>query len=185
VKQFTTAEIKNTWSYTSNGKFHAPVAFPQRQLPSAPIEQETGWNLELLWLFWRREKPSAPAENRATIIQLFILGTAPKCRAGLWVGRSGPLPRALTSRGRRKRQSPTGHTLIRSTVAWCFLIFKRKEWQSIFIFNLVVLVLAYSDVFTYVYSRYALCLLLQILLVAALDITYRFSFLCIMRTVCV
>jgi hypothetical protein len=37
-------------------------------------------------------------------------------RAGLLVGRAGPLPRALTSRGRQKRRSPTGHTLIRSTV---------------------------------------------------------------------
>jgi hypothetical protein len=43
-------------------------------------------------------------------------------------------------------------------------------------FNLVVFALAYSDVFlvfTYVYSRYALCLLLQILFVAALDIKTR------------
>jgi hypothetical protein len=46
-------------------------------------------------------------------------------------------------------------------------------------FNLVALALAYSDVFWclhieyYVYSRYALCLLLQILLVAALDIKTR------------
>jgi hypothetical protein len=40
--------------------------------------------------------------------------------AGRWVGRAGPLPRAPTSRGCRKGgHRPTGHTLIRSTVAWC------------------------------------------------------------------
>jgi hypothetical protein len=44
-----------------------------------------------------------------------------------------------------------------------------------FFFNLVVLALAYSDVFwcLHVYLRYTLCLLLQILFVAALDINTR------------
>jgi hypothetical protein len=51
----------------------------------------------------------------------------PSYRAGLWVGRAGSLPRALTLRGAPKRQSPTGHTLIRSTVAWWFSHFQTKR----------------------------------------------------------
>jgi hypothetical protein len=70
-----------------------------------------------------------------------------------------------------KRQSPTGHTLIRSTVARWFPHLQTKRVSDYF-FNLVVLVvLAFT--YVYKYSRYALCLLLQILLDAALEIKTR------------
>jgi hypothetical protein len=68
-------------------------------------------------------------------------------RAGLWVGRAGPLPRALTSRGRQKGSHRPGHTLISSTVAWWFPHLQMKRVAKDFFFNLVVLALAYSDVF--------------------------------------
>jgi hypothetical protein len=92
-------------------------------------------------------------------------------RAGLWVGRAGPLPRAMTSRGRRKGSH---RPATRSTVAWWFSHLHRKRVAKDF-FSLVVLALAYSDVFwcLHMYIHIMLCLLLQILLVAALDIKTR------------
>jgi hypothetical protein len=48
--------------------------------------------------------------------------------------------------------------------------FVNEKSRKVFFFKLVVLALAYSDVFSYVCSLYALCLLLQILFVAALEI---------------
>jgi hypothetical protein len=55
--------------------------------------------------------------------------------------------------------------------------FSNEKSRKGFFLNLVALALAYSDVFwclhNYVYSRYALCLLLQILFIAALDMKTR------------
>jgi hypothetical protein len=60
-------------------------------------------------------------------------------------GASGALAPGADFEGAPQRRSQTGHKLIRSTVAWRF---KRKESQrNFFFFNLVVLPLAYSDVF--------------------------------------
>jgi hypothetical protein len=100
--------------------------------------------------------------------------TGRKVRAGLWVGRAGPLP-GRWLRGCAKKRSPTGHTSIRSTVARWFLHSERKRVvKDFFKYGFIWFSLYGSaSVFTYVYSRYALCLLLQILLVAALDIKTR------------
>jgi hypothetical protein len=77
-------------------------------------------------------------------------------------GASGALAPGVDFEGAPKRQSPTGHTLIRSTVAWSFPHLQTKRVAKDFFFNLVVLALAYSDMF------WCLCLLLQILFVAAM-----------------
>jgi hypothetical protein len=91
-------------------------------------------------------------------------------------GASGALAQGADFEGAPKRQSPTGHTLIRSTVAWWFPHFQTKGVAKDFFFkfgcigfSLFWCILA----FKYEYSRYALCLLLQILLVAVLDIKTR------------
>jgi hypothetical protein len=90
-------------------------------------------------------------------------------------GANGALAPGTDFEGAPKRQLPTGHTLIRSTLAWWFPHLQTKRVAKDFFyfgcigFSLFWCVLA----FTYVYSRYALCLLLQILLVAALDIKTR------------
>jgi hypothetical protein len=47
-------------------------------------------------------------------------------------GASGALAPDADFEGAPKRQSPTGHTLIRSTVHGDFLICKRIEWLRIF-----------------------------------------------------
>jgi hypothetical protein len=90
-------------------------------------------------------------------------------------GVNGALALGADLEGAPKRQSPTGHTLICSTLAWWFSHLQTKRVAKNFFkigcigFSLFWCVLA----FTYVHSRYALCLLLQILLVAALDINTR------------
>jgi hypothetical protein len=58
----------------------------------------------------------------------------------------GALAPGADFEGAPKRRSPTGHTLIRSTVAWWFPHLQTKSCKDFF-FNLVVLALAYSDVF--------------------------------------
>jgi hypothetical protein len=90
-------------------------------------------------------------------------------------GANGALAPGADFEGAPKRQSPTGHTLIHNTVAWWFPHLQTKRVAKDFLkfgcigFSLLWCVLA----FTYVYSRYAWCFLLQILLVAALDIKTR------------
>jgi hypothetical protein len=90
-------------------------------------------------------------------------------------GASGALVPGADFEGAPKRQSPTGHTLIHSSLAWWFPHLQKKRVAKEFLkfgcigFSLFWCVLA----FTYVYSCYALCLLLQILFVAALDIKTR------------
>jgi hypothetical protein len=61
-------------------------------------------------------------------------------------GVSGALAPGTDFEGAPKRWSATGHTLIRSTVAWPFPHLQTKRVAKDF-FNLVVLALAYSDVF--------------------------------------
>jgi hypothetical protein len=63
------------------------------------------------------------------------------------VGASGALAPGADFEGAPKRRSPTGHTLIRSTVGWCFPHLQTKRVAKDLFFNLVVLALAYSDVF--------------------------------------
>jgi hypothetical protein len=62
-------------------------------------------------------------------------------------GASGALAPGADFEGALKRLSPTGHMLIRSTVAWRFPHFKTKRVVNDFFFNLAVSALAYSDVF--------------------------------------
>jgi hypothetical protein len=90
-------------------------------------------------------------------------------------GVSGALALGADFEGAPKRRSPTGHTLIRSTVAWWFPHLQTKGVaKDIFKFGCIGFSLFWCVlVFTYVYSCYALCLLLQILFVAALDIKTR------------
>jgi hypothetical protein len=91
-------------------------------------------------------------------------------------GASWALAPGADFEGAPKRRSLTGHTLIRSIVAWSFPHSQTKRVAKEFFlkfgcigFSLFWCVL----VFTYVYLRSALCLLLQILLFAGLDIKLR------------
>jgi hypothetical protein len=90
-----------------------------------------------------------------------VLYSSTQCRP--FGGASGALARGADFKGAPKRQSPTGHTLIRSTVErWFPHLQMKRVAKEIFLkfgcigFSLFWCVL----VFTYVYSRYALCLLL-------------------------
>jgi hypothetical protein len=96
---------------------------------------------------------------------------------GLWVGRAGPLPRALTSRGgAEKAVTDRSHVNTYScsmVISW----FANEKSRKEFFFKFGCIGLSrfwYVLVFTYVYSCYALRLLLQILFVAALDIKTRY-----------
>jgi hypothetical protein len=63
-------------------------------------------------------------------------------------GASGALAPGADFEGAPKRRSPTGHTLIRSTVVWLFPHLQTKRVaKEFFLKNLVVLALVYSDVF--------------------------------------
>jgi len=53
-----------------SGQLHAPNALPLRQKTIVPIAQVAGWVLELVWMFWRRQKYLGLAGNQATIPQL-------------------------------------------------------------------------------------------------------------------
>jgi hypothetical protein len=90
-------------------------------------------------------------------------------------GASVALAPAAEFEGAPKRRSPTGHTLIRSTVAWWFPHLQTKKVAKNLKKNLIVLALAYCEVFwcLHMYIHDILCLLLQILFVAALDIKTR------------
>jgi hypothetical protein len=62
-------------------------------------------------------------------------------------GASGALAPGADFEGAPKSRSPTGHTLICSTVAWRFPHLQKKRVVKDCFFNSVVLALAYSDVF--------------------------------------
>jgi hypothetical protein len=91
-------------------------------------------------------------------------------------GERGPSPGRWLRGGAKKSVTDRPH-VIRSTIAWWFPHLQTKSVSKDFFlfgcvgFNLIWCVL----LFTYVYSRYALCLLLQILFVAALDTKTRIS----------
>jgi hypothetical protein len=80
--------------------------------------------------------------STAILLSLWALGQGRPL-----VGASGALAPGADFEGAPKRQSPTGHTLIRSTVAWWFPHLQTKRVAKDYFFNLVVLALAYSDVF--------------------------------------
>jgi hypothetical protein len=65
-----------------------------------------------------------------TKIQLHLVGYIDQGRAV--GGASGALAPGADFEGAPKRQSPTGHTLIRSTVAWRFPHFQTKRVAKIF-----------------------------------------------------
>jgi hypothetical protein len=90
-------------------------------------------------------------------------------------GASGALAPGADFEGAPKRRSPTGHTLILSTVArWFPHLQTKRVTKDFFKFGCIGFSLFWCIlVLTYVYSRYALCLLLQILFVATLDIKTR------------
>jgi hypothetical protein len=90
-------------------------------------------------------------------------------------GASRALALGADFKGAPKRRSPTGRKWICSTVAWWFPHLQTKRVaKEFFKFGCIGFSLFWCvSVFIYVYSHYALCLLLQILLVAILDIKTR------------
>jgi hypothetical protein len=83
-----------------------------------------------------------------TTFMIPVLTSFCTCRQGRPLGgASGAFAPGADFEGVPRRRSTTSHTLIRSTVAWWFPHLQTERVAKDFFFNLVVLALAYSDVF--------------------------------------
>jgi hypothetical protein len=52
---------------TSHTNYFSPL--PQKKESPLPTEKEDGWDLQSVWMLWRREKSPAPARNWITFPQ--------------------------------------------------------------------------------------------------------------------